>query len=1367
MKLLLSQIKVRSFGLGMLGIALGLFLFFGYFSQQTSATTIFCQPFSSQYCDTENNTCRNVPSSQCTGPNPRCRSMSDYYCGGGLFCPDEECEPGVLPPPPPPNPPPPPSATPPNVSLNLNLNPSSGLAPNSISLSWNDVGGTAPVTCTSSGSWSGSRSPSGGSTTFSNQPAGFYSYTLACAGPGGTDSDTKTANITAPPPPNPPPPPPAPPVDCNVSPSTASINQNISLSATGGTGSYSWSAPGGSLSSSSGSSTSVSYSTSGSKTISVSSGSQNGSCSVYINPPPLPPPPPPPGPPPPPPPAAPNVSVFVNGSSSSTRPSPGSGVVSYSISNMGSSPCQAYDAWSGSKYQGGPSENKGPYPGPSSPPHYKFTLVCVNAGGTASDTAVLEISAPLPPPPPNPPPPPLLSCNAFPSTVNIGQNVSLSASGGTGSYTWSAPGGSLSSSSGSNSSVSYSTSGSKSITLTSGAQNDTCSVYVNAPTPPPPPPNPPPPPLLSCNANPSNANIGQQINLSATGGTGSYSWSAPGGSLASSSGSSTSVTFSTSGSKSITLTSGAQTDSCPVFINAPAPPPPPPNPPPPSSVSCSANPSSANIGQTINLSASGGTGVYSWSAPGGNLTSSSGSSSQVSYSTSGSKSIIVTSGSLTSSCPVFINAPTPPPPPAPQPSVSVNVNGSSYSVRPSPGSGTISYSISNMGSLPCQAYDAWSGNKYQGGPSENKGPFVGPSSPPHYKYTLVCTNGGAPVSDTAVLEISAPLAPPPPNPPPPTLPPPPPPAPTLSCSGPSSAVQNQNITFSAIGGQSPFSWLKDNAPTGTTSSSFTTSFATTGNHTARVSDSSGQQATCNISITATPPPPPVAPPLVIGTFTGTTPVNDGTRSTLTWQTSGGTPPVTCRSNGGAWTLNNGGSSGSTQTNTLLNASSPYTFTILCSDSNGQTTRTTQVSVLPPLAPPPPTLPPPPPPANPIVQLTATSIFGTAPFSTTLMWRLTGGTPTYCNATSQPVGVWTGSKNINGGNQTLNGLGVGTYIFTITCGNGGVPSSDSIVVSVVSATTPPPPPGPTPPPPVAPPPPAPSTTSVNLTVSSGTVPVGSTVTITWNSSNTSSCVSSGVNSFPTGGRTNSTSPIVSSPLNTPSPPSATFTLICFENGTGDPYTDTEQVTVSNSPPPPNPPPPALPPPPPTTPPNLSQSNLDIVRINEKDAPYSSTTNNDANLGAIVPINDKDEVKIRLNIYNTGGTPLTDPVVVRVTLTNLSAPPSGWSIQTPDCSSSCSVGPVTESNVGTNKQIEFTVNPITPGLGSDAVWGLEINTVTTAPPDKPGAYRFQADAWLNPPDTTLKCPSDPGIDCDLRTPAVLVFRGSEAPNIKERE
>ena len=149
--------------------------------------------------------------------------------------------------------------------------------------------------------------------------------------------------------------------------------------------------------------------------------------------------------------------------------------------------------------------------------------------------------------------------------------------------------------------------------------------------------------VVSCFATPSTVDQGKEIlwTANATGGNGTYtySWSGDGGIAGS--GKTKSKTYYTPGTKnaSVTVTSGDKTKTANCSVNVVA----------PLVVSCVANPSTINVGGTINwtATATGGTGsyVYIWSNPG----QFNGNPFPKTYTTAGAKTatVSVTSGNQT------------------------------------------------------------------------------------------------------------------------------------------------------------------------------------------------------------------------------------------------------------------------------------------------------------------------------------------------------------------------------------------------------------------------------------------------------------------------------------------------------------------------------------------------------------------------------------------------------------------------------------------------------------------------------------------------------------------------------------------------
>jgi len=145
----------------------------------------------------------------------------------------------------------------------------------------------------------------------------------------------------------------------------------------------------------------------------------------------------------------------------------------------------------------------------------------------------------------------------------------------------------------------------------------------------------------------------------------------------------------------------------------------------------------------------------------------------------------------------------------------------------------------------------------------------------------------------------------------------------------------------------------------------------------------------------------------------------------------------------------------------------------------------------------------------------------------------------CMATSNPIGEWSGSKAITGGTESIN-LNAGTnYTLTLTCtGPTGLTGTDSVVVNVGTALYPSP--------------------TVTLTPNTTNVNSGVPVTLTWSSTNTSSCPNNNFGALGTGitgnGTDTPTNPSTTDPLN------KTYSVTC--NGLdGTQKTGTANVTVN--------------------------------------------------------------------------------------------------------------------------------------------------------------------------------------------------------------
>ncbi len=375
---------------------------------------------------------------------------------------------------------------------------------------------------------------------------------------------------------------------------TVLIGQPANFSATGGTGTYSWSTPSGAPVSGSGSAFMTTYASAGAYIATVTSGGATATCQVNVLP-----------------------TITVELTCMPPTQTVGIGQVA-TVTAAGGTGTYSWSAPGGATPTGAGASFNTTYPSAGT------NTITVTSG---AQTATCQVIVP--------PPPPSLVCAPPTQTVAIGAPAAVTATGGTGTYSWSAPGGSTPTGAGASFSTTYPGAGTNMITVTSGAQTATCQVIV-----------PPPPPSLVCAPPTQTVAIGAPAAVTATGGTGTYGWSAPGGSTPTGTGASFSTSYPAAGTNTITVTSGAQTATCQVVV-----------PPPPPTLVCTPPTQTVFVGAPATVGATGGTGTYSWAAPGGSMTTGSGSPFTTSYGAPGTNTITVTSGAQTATCAVTVVSP--------------------------------------------------------------------------------------------------------------------------------------------------------------------------------------------------------------------------------------------------------------------------------------------------------------------------------------------------------------------------------------------------------------------------------------------------------------------------------------------------------------------------------------------------------------------------------------------------------------------------------------------------------------------------------------------------------------------------------------
>ena len=152
-----------------------------------------------------------------------------------------------------------------------------------------------------------------------------------------------------------------------------------------------------------------------------------------------------------------------------------------------------------------------------------------------------------------------LSCSVGSSSVTTNQAATLTASGGTGVYTWSGTNLNVTNANGSQFAVSYPTAGTYTVIVTSGLQTATCNVVVVPATTG----------TLICSPAVQNVTLGQTASVSASGGTtGVYTWSSPDLTITNPNGTGFSANYASTGLKTLTVVSGGVAASCAVNVLA-------------------------------------------------------------------------------------------------------------------------------------------------------------------------------------------------------------------------------------------------------------------------------------------------------------------------------------------------------------------------------------------------------------------------------------------------------------------------------------------------------------------------------------------------------------------------------------------------------------------------------------------------------------------------------------------------------------------------------------------------------------------------------------------------------------------------------
>jgi hypothetical protein len=152
---------------------------------------------------------------------------------------------------------------------------------------------------------------------------------------------------------------------------------------------------------------------------------------------------------------------------------------------------------------------------------------------------------------------PVLGCSVNAPSVSVGQAAILTATGGSGYYSWSGTDLSITNAAGTQFAVSYPNPGIYPITVSSEGQTATCNVnVVGAATTG----------GISCFPAVQTVTLGQVATVAASGGNGAFLWSSPDLTIANPSGSGFSASYATTGLKTLTVASAGYVTTCAVNV---------------------------------------------------------------------------------------------------------------------------------------------------------------------------------------------------------------------------------------------------------------------------------------------------------------------------------------------------------------------------------------------------------------------------------------------------------------------------------------------------------------------------------------------------------------------------------------------------------------------------------------------------------------------------------------------------------------------------------------------------------------------------------------------------------------------------------
>ena len=145
----------------------------------------------------------------------------------------------------------------------------------------------------------------------------------------------------------------------------------------------------------------------------------------------------------------------------------------------------------------------------------------------------------------------------------------------------------------------------------------------------------------------SSVGVNQPAIVTASGGNGTYTWSGSNLTTTNPSGTQFAVSYPNTGAYTVDVTSGGQTGSCVVNVTTT---------PSSGTLMCSPGVQTVILGQNASVSATGGDGNYTWSAPDLSITNPGGSGFTANYASAGLHVLTVSDAGVTSSCDINVLA---------------------------------------------------------------------------------------------------------------------------------------------------------------------------------------------------------------------------------------------------------------------------------------------------------------------------------------------------------------------------------------------------------------------------------------------------------------------------------------------------------------------------------------------------------------------------------------------------------------------------------------------------------------------------------------------------------------------------------------